>query len=193
MRPTNQAGDYRTTLAVRRTNVIDHSRNLSNATTQRMTTQSRSCRVGTSMSVPILICECGLRVKAPGATPGRVGRCPKCGGTLRIPDRPRGESKLKHPRQSGGPGGYQLEPVKESSTLVPSRSRPGPDRSGLGTFVERKTTVPMADGFLPALTQPETNWFASILYPLRGAEGLGMIAATSAHSGCSPCSSPSIA
>ena len=38
----------------------------------------------------------------------------------------------------------------------------------------------MADGFLPALDRPETNWFASVLYPLRGADGLGMIAATSA-------------
>lgn len=36
----------------------------------------------------------------------------------------------------------------------------------------------MADGFLPALDQPETTWFASVLYPLRGADGLGMIAAT---------------
>jgi hypothetical protein len=38
----------------------------------------------------------------------------------------------------------------------------------------------MADGFLPPLDQPETNWFLSILYPLRGADSLGMIAATSA-------------
>jgi hypothetical protein len=133
------------------------------------------------MSVPILVCECGLRVKAPGATPGRVGRCPKCGGTLKIPDRSvRPELQLKNPEKTSEPGGYQLEPVKESSTLVPSRSRPATSRPGQGTFVERKTTRPMADGFLPALDQPETNWFASILYPLRGAEGLGMIAATSA-------------
>ena len=112
---------------------------------------------------------------------GRVGRCPKCGGTLKIPERPaRNELKLKNPSKTAPAAGYALEPVTESSTLVPSRSRPGPDRPGQGTFVERKTTRPMSDGFLRPLDQPETNWFASILYPLRGADGLGMIAATSA-------------
>ena len=36
----------------------------------------------------------------------------------------------------------------------------------------------MANGFLPVLDRPETSWFVSVLYPLRGAEGLGMIAIT---------------
>ena len=58
--------------------------------------------------------------------------------------------------------------------------RAGPGRPGRETIVERKASGPIADGFLPALEQPETNWFASVLYPLRGADGLGMIAATSA-------------
>jgi hypothetical protein len=98
-----------------------------------------------------------------------------------MPEGPaRDERKLQKSREAAAPGGYQLEPAKEPSTLVPSRSRPSPDRQGRGTFVERKTSVPMADGFLPPLERPETNWFASVLYPLRGAEGLGMIAATSA-------------
>jgi hypothetical protein len=38
----------------------------------------------------------------------------------------------------------------------------------------------MADGFLPPLDRPETAWFGSMLYPLRGAESLGVIAVTSA-------------
>jgi len=37
----------------------------------------------------------------------------------------------------------------------------------------------MADGLLPTLDQPETSWFASVLYPLRGAESLGVIAGAS--------------
>ena len=132
------------------------------------------------MSVPILTCECGLRVKAPGATPGRVGRCPNCGGTLKMPDGPAREGrKPKRQHEDGGPGAYHLEPVSEATLLVPSRSRPSPDLPSRGTFVERKSTKPMADGFLPPLERPETNWFASILYPLRGAESLGMIGATS--------------
>jgi hypothetical protein len=38
------------------------------------------------MSVTILTCPCGMRLKATGATPGKSGRCPKCGGLLRVPD-----------------------------------------------------------------------------------------------------------
>jgi len=38
--------------------------------------------------VPIMICDCGKRLRAPGAVPGRVGRCPACGGTLRVPAAP---------------------------------------------------------------------------------------------------------
>jgi hypothetical protein len=35
----------------------------------------------------------------------------------------------------------------------------------------------MADGFLPPLSRPEESWFLSFLYPLRGAESLGVIGA----------------
>ena len=133
------------------------------------------------MSVPILICECGLRVKAPGATPGRVGRCPNCGGPLTLPEAPAAQQlRLKKPREAADGDGYQLEPVKEASLLVPSRSRPIADSPSRGAFVERKSTAPMASGFLQALDRPETSWFASVLFPLRGADGLGMIAITSA-------------
>ncbi len=37
------------------------------------------------MTVPVLECPCGMRLKAPGAKPGRTGRCPRCGGTLTVP------------------------------------------------------------------------------------------------------------
>jgi len=37
----------------------------------------------------------------------------------------------------------------------------------------------MADGLLPTLDRPETSWFASVLYPLRGAECLAVIAGSS--------------
>ena len=37
------------------------------------------------MSVTILVCACGKRVRAPGARPGRVGRCPACGRSLKAP------------------------------------------------------------------------------------------------------------
>src|SRR5271165_5047528 len=37
-----------------------------------------------TMGITILICTCGKRVKAPGARPGRVGRCPACGSVLEV-------------------------------------------------------------------------------------------------------------
>ena len=42
--------------------------------------------------VTILVCDCGKRLRAPGARPGRVGKCPSCGGTLRFPDEARPEA-----------------------------------------------------------------------------------------------------
>ncbi len=90
------------------------------------------------------------------------------------------QQRLKKPSEAHEPGSYELEPVKEESLLVPSRSRPVPDSPSRGVFVQRKTTAPMASGFLPALDRPETSWFASVLYPLRGADGLGMVAITAA-------------
>ena len=53
--------------------------------------------------------------------------------------------------------------------------------SGTGRFQGRsssKKTASLADGVLPALEHPETNWFASFAYPLRGAESLGVMTAT---------------
>jgi hypothetical protein len=87
---------------------------------------------------------------------------------------------IKKSREADLPGGYQLEPVTEASLLVPSRARPIPESPSRGVFVECKTTAPMASGFLPPLDRPETSWVASVLFPLRGADGLGMVAITSA-------------
>jgi len=67
----------------------------------------------------------------------------------------------------------------EPSVHQPSRSRPvkvPPAGEGL---LGRKSATSMADGLLPALSTPETSWFASVLYPLRGAESLGVIASSS--------------
>ena len=65
------------------------------------------------MAVLILTCECGLRVKAAGAVPGRIGRCPNCGARLLIPeavvpDRPRGDQEAN--LGEAAEAGYALEP-----------------------------------------------------------------------------------
>src|SRR5690242_3236057 len=54
------------------------------------------------MDVPILVCGCGMRIKAPGARPGRVGRCPSCGGRLEVPETPILQEEPKPPMDPGG-------------------------------------------------------------------------------------------
>lgn len=134
------------------------------------------------MPVPTLICHCGMRLKIAGATPGKLGRCPNCGTKLQIPERAvRTESDSKRngasvPMEMG----YGLEPAEERPASKPGPPRSLEDAPGRPTYVPRKPMTPMADGFLPVLARPETSWFSSFLYPLRGAEPLGVIGMTSA-------------
>ena len=147
------------------------------------------------MGVTILVCSCGQRVRAPGAKPGRVGRCPACGGRLEVA--PGTESRSS--KQSGDlrpsepasqdfervepvvaiAGGYSLQPEeplgttrsgRESKPLLPPQSRARGTGASEGTLDHR----PMVDGFLPPLSQPETSIVASLLYPLRSAEAMAM-------------------
>src|SRR5438270_6821165 len=67
------------------------------------------------MSVLILSCDCGLRMKAKGATPGRVGRCPKCGRTLRVPD------PSEPPEVEPVARGYGLTPAPRPPVTPPDR------------------------------------------------------------------------
>jgi hypothetical protein len=137
------------------------------------------------MTVPVLVCECGLRVKAPGATPGRVGRCPKCGGRLQVPESgSTKENKKSRPKRAPSEQtaqvGYMLSPAarpvgREAAYGVPAEVVPA-----RAAYVERASPSPMTDGLLRPLADPERGWLPSFLYPLRGAESLGMIAGLSA-------------
>ena len=130
-------------------------------------------------SVSILVCGCGLKVRAAGATPGRIGRCPRCGGELRVPDfvppveplRPVGADP------AGPEAGYGLNPAKDHSVRKKRGRRESsditPPRTG---FIERKSGTHTAGGILPPLKQTEKSWFATILYPLRSADSLAVIA-----------------
>lgn len=140
------------------------------------------------MDVPILVCGCGMRIKAPGARPGRVGRCPACGGKLEVPDLSfleEGPDALPVAEDEDQPIAFAdaevgFGPVREialtPSRMVPKdrerkrpRARRGSGEGGLRT--------PMADGLLPVQQAPERAWLTSFLYPLRAAESLGMVAA----------------
>jgi hypothetical protein len=131
------------------------------------------------MSVSILVCGCGMKIRALGATPGRVGRCPSCGGELRVPDFvPQQEPTRSQSADDAGPAdAYSLNPVRERVVRKKKgRSQPSdvtPPRVG---FVKKKSSLPMAGGILPTLVKPETSSFVSILYPLRSADTLAVIA-----------------
>jgi hypothetical protein len=90
-----------------------------------------------------------------------------------VPEKPRPEHESGAWEQ-----GYRLQPVNEPLIDEPGRMKARhPRRREIP--VEGQALPPMADGLLPTLAQPETSWFASILYPLRGAESLAVIASTS--------------
>ncbi len=127
-----------------------------------------------------MVCACGLRLKAPGATPGRVGRCPRCGGQIRVPQEPMTKPAAEIDPWEVPPTAYQIEPVAEPSAMANRPSRAGAAALPRARATKRPQVTTLADGPLPPLKAPETNPFTSILYPLRGAECLGVIAATSA-------------
>src|SRR5262249_46188685 len=141
------------------------------------------------VTVHILICECGMRLKAPGAKPGRVGRCPECGRRLQVPGFPepfrlKPDSAEPAMANSGGTG----EPIESGGSVYqllpeappnPNRGkRPAANRELEPKVIEPKSrdTRPMADGLLPVLERPESSWFASFLYPLRSIECMSVIA-----------------
>jgi hypothetical protein len=143
---------------------------------------------GGSMNVPILVCGCGMRIKAPGAKPGRVGRCPGCGGRLEFPAAPIIEEEPGPPMiqvgpepaigLAGAPKGFgavreiALNPPRTSPRV--SKSKRARSQGGPAAPVCRS---PMSDGLLPLQQEPESSWLTSFLYPLRGAESMGMLAA----------------
>ncbi len=173
------------------------------------------------MAVHILVCECGERVKAPGAKAGRVGRCPKCGRRLQVPGppaafrlKPDDDEPLTGKREGirqRGTSGNQIE--GQPFRLKPDNSEPLAAKPG-GSVEHARSTYqllpvfvpaarprkrgpaseqyrpnaragqsvdagPMADGLLPVPERPESNWFASFLYPLRSIESMGVIAVLS--------------
>jgi hypothetical protein len=118
-----------------------------------------------------------MRVRAPGARPGRVGRCPACGGRLEVPEpsaipgEPEAAIRLADRSEGFGP---QREIVLTPARAAPAEPEPELTR---GSSVPLGGRPPMADGLLPLQQKPETDWLTSFLYPLRGAESLAMAGA----------------
>lgn len=116
-----------------------------------------------SSDAPILVCDCGKRLRAPGAVPGRVGRCPSCGGTLRV-----SAMNVTAPRRDDDDEGRRPpDPVPPEAGPRRPRRVPKDQRSATGIW----------DGFVAAPVRPETAVGESLLYPLRGANGTVLLAA----------------
>lgn len=117
------------------------------------------------MTITTLVCPCGMTLKAPGAKPGRVGKCPKCGGMLRVPDdfapaRPRPEPIAPTADVEDEPApAYAVGPKTASagSTVYappPSRSRP------------RSTTTAAGEGPITPPKDGDVTLGMSLSYPL---------------------------
>ncbi len=133
------------------------------------------------MEVPILVCGCGMRIRAPGARPGRVGRCPSCGGRLEVPEAPAPLEDMEPVSEIALADSRRTFTEPTPTALSPARtgSKKRKRGSSRGTRSPSGTVQPMADGVLPLLSQPEKGWLVSVLYPLRGAESLAMLASLS--------------
>src|SRR5437868_1120076 len=102
------------------------------------------------MSVPVLVCECGLRLRAPGASAGRVGRCPKCGATLTFQG-PEPATPRAKPTREALSGGYVLDPAAS----LPSQKGTGPITVEVHpvrvALTVPKQRPPLSDGLIPPL------------------------------------------
>jgi hypothetical protein len=106
---------------------------------------------GSMMSVDILICSCGMRLKTPGAVPGRVGKCPRCGSLLKVPElTPQAPARLPD----------------ENPTFVDRRVNQSPKKSRLPGH---------SGGLVAGPRMVETHWRESLTYPLWGDAGLAIL------------------
>ena len=129
------------------------------------------------MNVSILVCGCGMKIRAAGATPGAWAlpelRRRAASSGFPAPGEP---TRSRAADDASPAAGYGLNPKERVVRKKKGRSQPSditPPRVG---FVEKKSALPMAGGILPALEKTETSSFASILYPLRSADSLAVIA-----------------
>ena len=147
------------------------------------------------IAVTILVCRCGKKLRAPEATPGRVGRCPNCGAALRVPE------------PAATPVADEPAPPELASARAPvARSHRGPEHAvpaqdqpaaplanlqGLETTLntsrvrprtkKRKSKPTLADkleawrGFVPQPQGPEKSLWRSLLYPFWDFKGVGFL------------------
>ncbi len=123
------------------------------------------------MSVLVLVCRCGQRIKAPGATPGRVGRCPKCGESLKVPE---AVPPARREENETTAAGYYVEEIPRltSSRAVGEASSGSPTRDSRPTEAGRTTRRSKSK---PGARQSQTSESSLFVYPLSAAESVSVI------------------
>ncbi len=108
----------------------------------------------------LLICRCGQKLNTPGAIPGRVGKCPRCGSLLKIAEEP----------------GPAPAPAPEPPPKVDAAGGTFRRSKAKGHSLTSKTV--WADGLVKVPSSPERSVVGSFDYPFRNASGLGLLAMT---------------
>lgn len=98
-------------------------------------------------------------MKAPGAVPGRVGKCPRCGSLLKVPD----DSPPGAPPPPAGP--------------IVVTAAPGPPAFHKPRTSRPRGSVPRekSDGLVPPPKVAESRFVDSISYPLWNASGIALL------------------
>ena len=141
-----------------------------------------------SPKLTVLVCSCGKRLKAPGAVPGRVGRCPACGGMLRVPEGDRESVGASIARPSANPDRPRkrtgADGVASSIGASPEGDEVLPERFGVApsAYVMARpgdASRKKAGGGGRLVRRPdelETTLAESLLYPLWDETGLALLA-----------------
>ena len=108
-----------------------------------------------------MVCACGKQLRAPGAKPGRVGRCPACGGELRVSEETLKTTLLTKKSEDAEPEGPSVQVAARTRRKKRLRSS-SPDTD-------------IWDGLVAAPSRPETTLRESLLYPLWGASGVAIL------------------
>jgi hypothetical protein len=123
----------------------------------------------------VLVCACGKRLKAAGATPGRLGRCPACGGLLRVAGPETSATPAASPRRPDPPPDSRAEDMPAGYGVLPATVVPPP------TFVAARpapragptgTGPGHAMGWVRPPDAPETRIGESLLYPVWDGPGI---------------------
>jgi hypothetical protein len=114
--------------------------------------------------VTILVCQCGARLNAPEATPGRAGKCPACGSALRVPEVVGSARRAIDPPRAAD--GLDESPP---AVFVPPRTRRRDSAKSKPTFVDK---LDAWQGLVARPDRPEADLWNSLLYPFWDVNGL---------------------